>query len=94
MIGILVQLLLSWGIIWLFEKGDLAVLGLYPTRRRLLDFVVFFIITTACAALGFFMRMYFGERWELNPAFTCGCWPMGYGITLNLATGLAGLLYA
>jgi len=70
MIGIIVQLLISWGLIWLFEKRNLGVLGFYPTRRRLIDFGLFFIITAACASSGFFMRMYFGERWELNPAFT------------------------
>ena len=70
MIGIIVQLIISWVLIWLFEKKDLGVLGFYPTRQRLLDFVLFFIVTGTCAAMGFFMRMYFGERWELNPLFT------------------------
>jgi membrane protease YdiL (CAAX protease family) len=45
-------------------------LGFRPTKRRVTDFFLFFIITALCCASGFFMRMYFGERWELNPALT------------------------
>ena len=70
MIGIIVQLAISWIIVWLFEKKNLGVLGFYPTRSRLLDFGLFFIVTSACAASGFFMRMYFGERWTFNPECT------------------------
>ena len=69
MIGIIVQLAISWLLIWLFEKKDLGVLGLKPTRRRITDFVLFFMITALCCSSGFFMRMYFGERFELNPVF-------------------------
>jgi membrane protease YdiL (CAAX protease family) len=70
MIGLIVQLGLSWLIIWAVEKKDLSVLGLRPTKQRLIDFGLFLIVTAICAASGFLMRMYFGERWELNPAFT------------------------
>jgi membrane protease YdiL (CAAX protease family) len=70
MIGILVQLLISWFLIWLFEKQDLRVLGLKPTRQRAADFILFFLLTALCCASGFFMRMYFGERWIINPVFT------------------------
>src|SRR5262245_45401741 len=70
MIGIIVQLTLSWLLVWLFEKKDLGVLGLYPTRHRLQNFSLFFLVTAVLAASGYFMRMYFGERWVLNPEFT------------------------
>jgi membrane protease YdiL (CAAX protease family) len=71
MIGIIVQLALSWLIIWLFEKGNLSFLGFYPTKRRLFDFVLFFLITAFCCSTGFFLRMYFGkEQWELNNSLT------------------------
>ena len=43
MIGILVQLAVSWLIVWLFEKGNLNCLGLLPTKRRLTDFFLFLI---------------------------------------------------
>jgi membrane protease YdiL (CAAX protease family) len=68
MIGIIVQLALSWLIVWIVEKRNLSVLGLFPTKRRLLDFIVFFLITAACCASDFIMRMLFAEQqWKLNP---------------------------
>lgn len=68
MVGIIVQLAISWLLIWFFEKGNLNVLGLIPTRRRLLDFGIFFIIAGICCSSDFFMRMYFADqRWQLNP---------------------------
>ena len=71
MIGILVQLAISWLIIWLVEKGNLAVLGFYPTKKRLIGFAVFFFITAVCCALEFIMRISFAkEQWQLNPAFS------------------------
>jgi membrane protease YdiL (CAAX protease family) len=80
MIGIIVQLIISWLLIWFFEKGNLSVLGFGLTKSRLADFLVFFIITAACCALGFLFRMYLAkEQWELNPSlniqlFFSGLW--------------------
>lgn len=70
MIGIIVQLLISWLIIWLFEKGNLSFLGFYPTRKRLSGFALFFIVTALCCSSDFIMRMIFAQQqWELNPKF-------------------------
>jgi uncharacterized protein len=67
MIGIIVQLAISWIIMWFYEKGNLSVLGLFPTSRRLLDFALFFVITAICCSSDFFLRMKFaGQQWELN----------------------------
>jgi uncharacterized protein len=69
MVGILVQLAISWLIIWLVEKGNLSVLGFYPTKKRLTGFVVFFFITAICCASEFIMRIGFAnEQWQVNPA--------------------------
>ena len=71
MIGIIVQLALSWLIIWFFAKDNLSVLGLLPTKRRLFDFLLFFLVTAICCSLDFFMRMYFADQqWKLNPEFS------------------------
>jgi uncharacterized protein len=68
MLGIIVQLAVSWIIIWLFERKGLGVLGFYPTRKRLADLALFFIITAACSSSQYFMRMIFAkEQWQLNP---------------------------
>lgn len=69
MAGIIVQLAISWLIIWFYEKGNLSVLGFWPTKKRLLHFIIFFFLTGACCASGFLLRMYFGkESWQVNPA--------------------------
>lgn len=68
MVGILIQLLLSWVIIRWSGKGDLSVLGLEPERRRMLDLFWFMLFAAGCSALGFYLRMHFGqERWDVNP---------------------------
>ncbi len=68
MIGILVQLALSWLIVWLFERNNLRVLGLAPTRGRMLDFGLFFLVTGFCCLLDFLMKMgVLHQRWVLNP---------------------------
>ena len=78
MLGILVQLLLSWLIIWLFEKGNLSFLGFYPTKKRLIGFVMFFIVTAICCSSDFFMRMLFArQQWELNPKLTANLFLTG-----------------
>lgn len=71
MLGITVQLLISWLVIWLFEKGNLGFFGFYPTKKRLVGFLLFFIVTAICCSSDFFMRMIFAQqRWELNPNLT------------------------
>ena len=71
MIGIIVQLAISWLIIWLVEKKDLSVLGFFPTRKRISDFLLFFLITALCCASEFLMRIYFAkEQWQVNPHLT------------------------
>lgn len=73
MIGILVQLAISWLLIWYFQKQDLSVLGLRPTVGRLKDFLVFLIVAMLCSASAYMLRKYFGnEDWVLNPKLSAG----------------------
>ncbi|HEX2683130.1 MAG TPA: CPBP family intramembrane glutamic endopeptidase [Ferruginibacter sp.] len=73
MLGIIVQLVISWLIIWIFEKGNLNVLGLCPSRSRMTAFALFFLVTGFCSASQYFMRMFFAsEQWVLNPALSSG----------------------
>ena len=44
MIGIAIQLLLSWVLLRVFERKDLTVLGFQPTKQRLQQFSVGLII--------------------------------------------------
>jgi uncharacterized protein len=71
MIGILVQLAISWLLIWYFEKKNLSVLGLRPTAPRMMDLILFLVVSMACSASAFALRKYFGnEDWILNPKFS------------------------
>lgn len=71
MIGILVQLAISWLIAWFFIKRNLSVLGFRPTKQRITDFIIFFLITATFCSIGFFMKMYFGkQQWQLNPGLS------------------------
>ncbi len=68
MLGIIVQLAVSWLIIWLCEKKHLGVLGFFPTKHRLLYFAIFLLVTAIFCTSGYILRMYFGkEEWILNP---------------------------
>ncbi len=68
MIGIIVQLAVSWLVVWLFEKGNLNCLGLLPAKKRLTDFGLFFSITAACSVLSFLLQMLIARQsWQLNP---------------------------
>lgn len=71
MIGIVVQLGISWLIIWWYEKGDLRVLGLLPSKKRVKKFSFFLIVGAACSSLTFLLRHYIAlQSWELNPEFS------------------------
>jgi len=87
MVGILVQLALSWLIVWFFYKKNLSVLGLMPDRKRLIDFVLFFVISATISASGFFLKMAIAkQQWQLNPQID---WPLiAEGIWYNIKSVL------
>ena len=67
--GILVELAISWLLIWAIEKKNLRVLGLIPTQNRLIACAFFFLVTAFCCALQFLMRILIAhEQWQINPA--------------------------
>lgn len=71
MIGILIQLALSWLLIWLFNRSNLPVLGLVPTKERVQHFVIFFLMAATFSASGFGLKMWIADqRWQLNPEWT------------------------
>lgn len=84
MIGIIVQLLISWLIVWLYNKGNLSCLGLLPTKRRLKNFALFFLVTAAFAAAGFLLQMLIAkQRWVLNPGLHAGIVLEGIWFTIK-----------
>ena len=68
LIGLLV---ISWLIIWLFEKGNLSVLGLTPTKERLKYCTILFIVSAVFSATAFLLRMYFAkEEYTISNSIT------------------------
>lgn len=84
MLQLIGLLAISWLLIWLFEKGNLSVLGLTPTKDRLKYFTILFVVTAVCCSAGFFMRMYFAkEEFILNPKLDTSFIVSGIWLTLK-----------
>ncbi len=62
MLQIIFLLLISWLILWVFEKKNLLVLGLTPTSKRLKYFTILFIVSSFLSATTFFLKMYFAKE--------------------------------
>ncbi|HSF45415.1 MAG TPA: type II CAAX endopeptidase family protein [Chitinophagaceae bacterium] len=71
MTGILVQLAISFLLIYFIEKKDLSVLGFKPTIPRMTDLFLFMTISAFFSATAYWLREFFGnEAWKLNPNFS------------------------
>lgn len=71
MIGILIQLAVSWLLLWLVERKDLTILGLKPTTDRIRNFTFGFIVaatifTIYCLTTTFLT----GNNWTINDYFS------------------------
>ena len=67
MIGIIVQLAISWIVIWVMERKSISVLGFYPTQQRIKHFLLFFMLTAAGCVSGFLLKMFIAkQQWMLN----------------------------
>src|SRR5690349_8930530 len=70
MLGNIVELAVSWVLLWLIEKKHLSALGLVPNKIRMYQFVLLFVVTGICCTSGYLLRMYYGEKWAINPTIT------------------------
>jgi len=70
MLGNVVELAVSWLLLWLIEKKHLSALGLVPNKTRMFQFLLLFVVTGMCCTSGYLLRMYYGERWAINPTIT------------------------
>ena len=81
MIGILVLLAFSWGLLYLLENKSLLALGFYPTKKQLAQFLISFLF----AGLLCFLYLYSesilkNSTWTINPdvslnlIFTASWW--------------------
>jgi uncharacterized protein len=71
MLQIIGLLAISWLLIWLFEKRNLSVLGLTPTKDRLKYFTILFIVSAIFSATAFLLKMYFAkEEYTISQSLT------------------------
>lgn len=71
MLGVLVQLILSWVVLRWFDKSGLDALGLRPGRKRLAEFLLFFTVSAAFCASGFGLKVLIAkQQWILNPSLS------------------------
>jgi uncharacterized protein len=71
LLGIVVQLIISWVLLHVFTKKNLIVLGITPVRTRFYQFLIGFIFTgVLCAFIQIFDSTLTNTQWELNPNAT------------------------
>ena len=71
MAGIIVELLISWILLWIFDKKHLSVLGFAPTNKRLVHFIIGLLFAIACCVLFNLMATGFsGNGWKRNEQFS------------------------
>ena len=71
MIGILVQVFISFLLLYFFDQGKLEVLGLYPSKKRIGNAFVILLVSMIACSLGFIFRIIFAkETWGINTLFS------------------------
>src|SRR5687768_857310 len=71
MAGNIIGLLLSWLILWLFERKSLLVLGFTPVLKRVLQLILGFLFSgLLCASLQLFEAWLTNSSWYLNSKIT------------------------
>lgn len=71
MAGIIVQLIISWLLLWFICKKHLSVLGFKPTKSRVADLGVGLLIAASCCTLYQLMTTAFiNNSWVLNKQAT------------------------
>ncbi len=71
MIGILVQVFISFLLLYFFDQGKLEVLGIYPSKKRIGNAFVILLVSMIACSLGFILRIVFAkETWGINTLFS------------------------
>jgi membrane protease YdiL (CAAX protease family) len=71
MIGLIIELIISWLLVWFLYKKDLSVLGLRPTKSRLGNLAIGFLAATLCCCIYFLSQSALTHSsWAVNKAFT------------------------
>lgn len=99
MIGILIQLLISWVLLWLIEKKSLAVLGFGLTVRRLKFIAAGLFLPMIYYTVLFLVLAYFGSNpYQLNQNYTWvnfigSCWLLFKSVSFETLIFQGALLY-
>jgi uncharacterized protein len=68
MIQLIGLLVISWLLIWFFEKKNLTVLGIIPTKKRLTFFILLFIVSSLLSVTTYILKIYIAkEHYSINP---------------------------
>lgn len=71
MTGIIIELTISWLLLWFICKKHLSILGFMPTKSRITNFFVGVLIAASCCALYQIMTTAFiNNSWVLNEQIT------------------------
>jgi membrane protease YdiL (CAAX protease family) len=71
MLGILIELIVSWLLIWIFEKKHLSVLGVAPSTERLQNLVFGIVVSAGVCAIYYLVIGYFASGdWTVNERFS------------------------
>ncbi|MBK8390724.1 MAG: CPBP family intramembrane metalloprotease [Saprospiraceae bacterium] len=70
MLGLIVQILISWLLLWLFFKKGLLILGITPTKGRFYELTFGILIAVVCCTLYHLSFVTFiDNKWILNNEF-------------------------
>lgn len=71
MLGLIVELIISWLLLWMFFKKGLLVLGIVPTQSRLFNLFFGILIAAVCCTLYYLSFSFFtANKWIFNHEFT------------------------
>lgn len=69
--GLLIELIISWLLLWIFFKQNLLVLGIAPTQNRLFNLFSGIAIAAVCCTVYHLSFSFFTtNKWTLNNEFT------------------------
>jgi uncharacterized protein len=69
--GLLIELIISWLLLWVFCKQDLLVLGIVPTKDRSFNLALGFLIAATCCTLFYLcFSVFVNYKWTINNKIT------------------------
>ncbi len=70
MLGVFVQILITWLTLWFYKKESPLALGLKPNKDRIRQFSFGFLIATSCSLLYYlWFSLESNTTWSVNPSY-------------------------